>query len=168
MRASEWRRTILEQIVYLCIRTLFYFLPFSFFLCLFTDQHTKCQKMNITRFNIMITCFVRQTSEFICFNQTQGNYFISIYYILLVSFNSIIITRTFLLAYVLLCDYNTTNISNIYLMQKNEKSFKPRLLCPTSCWVSLPILQIFLLGQFTSFSKLTKINCPICLYKLSK
>ena len=27
----------------------------------------------------------------------------------------------------------------------------------------------FLLGQFTSFSKLTKINCPtICLYKLSK
>ena len=58
------------------------------------------------------------------------------------------------------------------LLFLNLEPFRDRCnIVSNLCWVSFPILRkfCFLLGQFTSFSKLTKINCPtICLYKLSK
>ena len=73
--------------------------------------------------------------------------------------------------------YALCHIMNNYslqglLLSLNLEPFRDRCnVVSNGCWVSFPILRkfCFLLGQFTSFSKLTKINCPtICLYKLSK
>ena len=107
----------------------------------------------------------------VCFNQNEV-------FVLISNVNWIKNLMIIILVYVnkpfLVSKYHIMNNYSLQglLLFLNLEPFRDRYnIVSNLCWVSFPILRkfCFLLGQFTSFSKLTKINCPtICLYKLSK